>query len=94
MASATPPRRPRRGSNLLNDDFMTDIENQILEKWDARKGIPKGRRRFENAEWAELIKQNVYPHHSDIDWYEYVEWVKAGGGDEWFQEETPLPEAP
>ncbi len=41
-------------------------------------------RRFENAEWAELIKRNVYPHHSDIDWEEYVEWVSNGGGDEWF----------
>ena len=44
------------------------------------KGIPTGPRRFENAEWAELIKKSAYPHHSDVDWDEYYDWVSHGGG--------------
>ncbi len=92
MASATddPPRRPhhtlKRGSG--RDTFLCDFENDVLRSWDARKGIPKGPRRFENPEWAALIKRQVLPHHSDVDWFEYVEWVNQGGGDEWFQEEA------
>ena len=34
-----------------------------------------------------MIKSQVYPHHSDVDWEEYVEWVENRGGSEWFQEE-------
>lgn len=87
-----PERRPRHIPHytLLHpqrDAFLMDFENAVLRDWDARKGIPQGWRRFENTEWAQLIKRNVYPHHSDVDWYEYVEWVENGGGDEWFQEE-------
>ena len=26
----------------------------------------------------------VYPHHSDVDWDELVEWVSHGGGDEYY----------
>ena len=62
-----------------------DFENSLLEGWAGP--IPQGPRRYEKAEWAELIKKNVYPNHSDIDWYEYVEWVSQGGGDECFMEE-------
>ena len=89
-----PPRRPYRTQictevvhTIDRDDFLMDLENEILREWDARKDIPTGPRRYENAEWAELVKRNVYPHHSDVDWHEYVEWVSRGGGDEWFQEE-------
>ena len=81
-----PPRRPRRTSfdRPGRDAFLTDFENAVLEDWG--RDIPTGPRRFEKAEWAELIKRNVYPNHSDVDWYEYVEWVSQGGGDEWFME--------
>ena len=67
---------------------MMDFEYDVLRCWDARKGIPRGPRRFENQEWAALIKRHVYPHHSDVDWFEYIAWVRDGGGDEWFQEEA------
>ena len=67
------------------DDFMMDFENAILEEWDARQGIPQGRRRFENPEWAVLVQRNVYPNHSDVNWEQYVEWVQQGGGDEHFR---------
>ena len=83
-----PPRRPRHGCLVTRqgrDDFMTDFENEVLRNcWDARRGIPTGPRRFEKADWAEVIKRNVYPHSSEVDWDEYVEWVSQGGGDEWF----------
>ena len=80
------PRRPRHchHSRPGMNDFLMDFENSLLEDWDARKGIPTGPRRFENAEWAELVKRNVYPNHPDVDWDEYVDWVSSGGGDEWF----------
>ena len=70
----------------VNDDFMMDFENSVLENdWDARQGIPTGPRRYENPEWAKMIRSQVYPHHSDVNWREYVSWVRGGGGDEWFQ---------
>ena len=76
-----PPRRPRRTSfdHPGRDAFLMDFENAVLEDW--RQGIPTGPRRFEKAEWAELIKRNVYPNHSDLDWDEYVDWVSQGVGD-------------
>ncbi len=78
--------QPRR--SLPDDAFMMDWENSILEKhWDARNGIPKGPRRFENAEWAATIRNHSFPFHSGVTWEEYVQWVSQGGGDEWFQEE-------
>ena len=67
---------------------MCDFEYDVLRSWDARKGIPRGPRRFENKEWAALVMSHVFPHHSDVDWYEYTEWVRSGGGDDWFQEEA------
>ena len=66
---------------------MCDFEYDVLRSWDAHKGIPRGPRRFENKEWAALVMSHVFPHHSDVDWYEYTEWVRSGGGDEWFQED-------
>ena len=67
---------------------MCDFENDVLRYWDARQGIPRGARRFENPRWAELMKSCVYPHNTDVDWFEYVSWVRGGGGDEWFQEDA------
>ena len=68
-----------------------DFENSLVVDWDARNGIPTGPCRFEKAEWAELVKRNVYPNHSDVDWDEYVEWVSSGGGDDWFMEQLRNP---
>ncbi len=88
-----PPRRPCHTtydsvSDISRDAFLMDFENDVLRCWDARKDIPRGTRRFEKQEWAALIMSQVFPHHSDVDWEEYVEWVSQGGGDEWFQEEA------
>ena len=88
-----PPRRPWPTTydsvlDLSRNAFLMDFENECLsQNWDHTKGgHPRGARRYEDPEWAEIIKSQVYPHHSDIDWLEYVEWVKNGGGDEWFEE--------
>ena len=43
--------------------------------------------RHKDPEWAAMIRSQVYPHHSDVDWEEYVDWVSRGFGDEWFQED-------
>ena len=69
------------------DAFLMDWENACLANhWDSSvMPHPTGPKRHEHTEWAEMIKSQVYPHHSDVDWCEYAEWVENGGGDEWFQ---------
>ena len=85
---------PRPGNKPLyysiqRDSFYMDFENSCLaHNWDSSTPHPTGINRHENEEWAEMIQSQVYPNHSDIDWYEYVEWVSQGGGDEWFQEKS------
>ncbi len=88
-----PPKRPRHiprytPLTIARDDFYCDFENTCLsQNWDSsRRAHPKGPNRYKDTEWAKMIQSQVYPHHSDIDWEEYVEWVENGGGDEWFQE--------
>ena len=78
-----PPRRPERTSFDCpgRDAILRDFEIEIVVDWDDHVEWPIGPRRFEKAEWAELIKRNVYPHHFSVDWDEYVEWVSQGGGD-------------
>ena len=79
------PRRPRHRSRAIDDNFMMDFEDSLLSEWSS--AVPQGPRRFEVEAWAALVKRNVFPHHSDVDWDEYCDWVRRGGGDEWFQEE-------
>ena len=67
------------------NNFLMDLENWILHKWDSRQGIPQGPRRFENEAWATLVKTGL--QDSDTSWEEYSAWCLAGYGDEWFQEE-------
>ena len=66
-----------------------DFENSCLsQNWDSRiKPHPKGNKRYEDPEWAAMIESQVYPHHSDLDWQEYVDWVSRGFGDVWFQQD-------
>jgi hypothetical protein len=86
-----PPKRPHSGERSPPDAFMMDLENGILEEFAgeplfmAAEHAPRGTRRWKIPEWAALVKKSMYPFHSDVDWHEYVEWVKGGGGDEWFQ---------
>ena len=70
-----------------DDTFMMDFENACLQlqAW-TFDYIPQGKKRHTDPDWAKVIKSQVYPHHSDVDWFEYVAWVENGGGDEYFQE--------
>ena len=77
------PQRPGHRTFKIGDAFLMDFENSLLSDWYG--AIPTGVNRFENAAWAQLVKQNVFPSHSDLDWDEYCSWVSRGGGDEWFQ---------
>ena len=87
-----PPNRPNKGYRLTlsyerdRDNFMMDFENACLQQNWGSKPFPTGPNRYENEEWAKMIQGQVYPHNSDVDWQEYVDWVKGGGGDEWFVE--------
>jgi len=64
--------------------FFMDFENSCLMDWKLPH-FPKGNRRHEDPEWAELLKYQI-SKHSDISWEEYKRWVEDGGGDEWFIE--------
>ena len=92
--TVAPPRRPRHIDKYElmaaeRDNFMMDFENACLsQNWDnSKKPFPTGRLRHTDAEWAAMIKTQVYPHSSEIDWEEYSDWIFFGGGDEWFLEE-------
>ena len=50
------------------------------------KPHPKGRRRFEDPAWAELMKQALAD--TNTSWETYTAWCEGGGGDEWFTEVT------
>lgn len=87
-----PPRRPghKEKYEIITpewDTFLLDFENSCLSQYS--KPHPKGSKRYEDPEWATLIQSQVYPHHSDVDWQEYVDWVSRGFGDEWFQDDEP-----
>jgi hypothetical protein len=80
-------KRPNsRAPNFPDNDFMMDFENACLKDWSGN--LPKGKHRFEDAKWKEHILRQVYPNHSDVDFWEYRAWCLAGYGDEWFQEEV------
>ena len=72
----------------MHDDFMMDFENACLQHyWDSsQRSHPKGPRRFEDPQWAAMMRQQCQ-EHSDVTFEQYCEWCLAGGGDEWFQEE-------
>ena len=64
--------------------FMLDFENSLLEGWQLP--VPTGPYRYLDPEWAELVRRNVAPYHSDVSFEQYKQFCEAGFGDEWFQE--------
>ena len=64
---------------------MMDFENACLRQDWTFEYIPKGAKRHTDPELAKMIRAQVYLHHSDVDWFEYVAWVENGGGDEYVQ---------
>lgn len=86
------PKRRYNSSTAITvcrNSFMMDFENACLSDWDSsKKPHPTGCKRYLDPEWAALVKSQVYPYHSDIDWYEYCSWVSRGHGDTWFQPDS------
>ena len=76
-----------QGENTHKDSFLMDFENSCITDFNSKypgQEHPTGPERYKNEQWAAIIKDQVYPHHSDVDWSEYEHWVRHGGGDEWF----------
>ena len=71
-----------------NDAYLMDMENYALSKWDCQKcPFPTGVGRCENQKWMEHI--SLYIDYGggkskEEALQEYKDWVKNGGGDEWF----------
>ena len=87
-----PPNRPRHiprytPLTVARDNFFMTFENFVLghDSDNTKRGHPKGPQRHEDREWAKTTQSRVYPHTSEIEWEEYVEWVENRGGDEYFQ---------
>ena len=75
------------GEHMARDCFLIDFENTDIEHFKTEQpeeDFPTGPERYKDEEWAAIIKKQVYPHRSDVDWSEYTAWVFQGGGDEWF----------
>ena len=82
-----PPYRASKIFTTLRDEkdrnaFLTDLENECLKEYTG--DCPKGMLRYKNESWAAHMKKNLYPFHSDADWWDYVQFCEEGGGDEWF----------
>ena len=75
----------------MRDAFMMDFENACLQQdWNSsERSHPKGPRRFEDPQWATMMRQQC-EGHSDVTFEQYCEWCLAGGGDEWFQEDEAM----
>ncbi len=72
------------------DNAMMDFENWALQRY--AKKTPVGLERYKVDDWKIHIKAAL--EDSDTSWDEYVSWVKLGGGDEWFQEASPIKVCP
>ena len=85
-----PPHRASKVFTTLRDEkdrhaFLTDLENECLKEYTGH--CPKGILRYKNESWAAHMKKNLYPFHSDADWWDYVKFCEEGHGDEWFFDE-------
>ena len=66
---------------MKNNSFMLDFENWVLEnRWTGEP--PKGPERYLHPEWARVMQHAC--EDSDCSWPTYCEWVRQGGGDDWF----------
>ena len=75
----TRPGKPLYYSIQRDSFYMVFVNSCLANHWDSSSAPhPTGVRRHENEKWAGMIQSQVYPNHSDIDWYEYVEWVSQG----------------
>ena len=96
-----PPRRPGHrdiasSTSSGRHGFLMDFELACLME-SGSTSCPTGPNRYTDPSWEKFIKARVYPHHSDVDWQEYIDFCESGGGDEWFIEEevmSPLAQSP
>ena len=71
------------GVSQGKDIYLMDMENQALNDW--KDEIPKNRERIYNKEWLKHIEKYVDKHNGiEYAMNLYINWVKAGGGDDWF----------
>ncbi len=64
------------------DNYFMDVENWCLRHYNTSI-LEERKDRASNLGWSRLIKDCL---ETWITYTEYEEWVKAGGGDQWFQE--------
>ena len=68
------------------DNYLMDMENEALCKWGGK--IPKKLERITNKKWLKHIEKYVDRCLGlDVAMEKYKNWVKLGGGDEWFIDE-------
>ena len=68
------------------DNYLMDMENEALCKWEGK--IPKKLERITNKKWLKHIEKYVDRGLGlDVAMEKYKNWVKLGGGDEWFIDE-------
>ena len=99
--TAPPPpgaliRAAKEDMRFINS-YLMDTENYILQShWPPTplpllelwtKPHPRGPRRFEDPEWAQLVYEALSEDNGSITWDTYTAWCLGGGGDEWFMEE-------
>ena len=82
---------------MKKDSYLMSMENEALEHWNDK--IIKGVKRSENKKWLNHVRKYIdYGWSMDVNitdeeakdkaMDEYILWVKAGNGDEWFLEDV------
>ena len=70
---------------MPNDAFLMDFENECLQyHWDSSVPHPTGPERYLHPQWGQMMREQCEAH-SDVTFEQYCEWVRNGGGDEWFE---------
>ena len=67
------------------DNYFMDMENDVLAAGGCKY---MDKRRVDDDVWMTKVRANMdtSPERLEARIAEYVEWVKDGGGDEWFQD--------
>ena len=92
-----PHERHMSNNFMIDENFMIDVENEILRACGSAS-FPKRQRRIRHAAWVKHVKACLAEWYGggkapvsrreggldEVSWKEYVVWVEKGGGDEWF----------
>ena len=63
---------------------LADYENWLLDRYSGR--VPQGLERLTDPQWTAHVRADL--PRSDFTWEQYVRYVEAGGGDDWFHMEA------